>query len=692
MKFISGLTVKKKIFALIFTLIFMVSAAILATIAVLSQESEGDVRKNIVQRIKELEKDSVQGLNELFAAVDKGMEKAGSVNAIDNIVQIAETSHGHFMDTLETTVNNLGDQVESSVAVQNEAVENGLDMLLAESTDAMSRMMESDADSMKILASVASFNIQSLNTSTIDSLRRIQVVLRDFEERMKKNRNQRNHQLDAMLIRFMDSPDARNDPVAFLMEALEDIKQNAETSQQELYEELSSAMNLEADIVREELRIVNENVTYAINAELGFSRSIQGERLEKLIIRLLGTQGTIKDEIQAENRELMKSLNSLETSLSRNLEKAGTLLAGNIRDQGRIAAESVEKARRGVSERIETDKNEASKTFQNSIDQSESLIENILDESFTRTMTYSLVTTGICAVIALILGILLSRAITKPVNRVVNGLRESSEYIMSAAEQLSSSSRELAQGASRQAASVEETSAALEEISARGKETSELTKGTEELMNSNIEKSGQSLKSLVNITNTISRIEAESGQMSQVIDTINNFAFQTNLLALNASVEAARAGEAGAGFSVVAGEVRNLALKASESAEYIQKLLGHTVKGIQECSTSIKAINTDFEGIIESATVMGEKTHLMSAANYEQAKGMEQISSAGREIDEVVQRFASGAEEFASASVELTEQAELMNQFVYELNTMFGKNSRGTELVAAEKDHPPVKT
>ncbi len=64
-----------------------------------------------------------------------------------------------------------------------------------------------------------------------------------------------------------------------------------------------------------------------------------------------------------------------------------------------------------------------------------------------------------------------------------------------------------------------------------------------------------------------------ASEIRDIADEIKGIAFQTNLLALNASVEAAKAGRVGAGFAVVAQEMRSLANRSSEATSQIRSLV-----------------------------------------------------------------------------------------------------------------------
>lgn len=281
---------------------------------------------------------------------------------------------------------------------------------------------------------------------------------------------------------------------------------------------------------------------------------------------------------------------------------------------------------------------------------------------------------------ALLLAFFMARSVTLPILNVVAGLNNSSRQITSASDQVDASSQSMAQNSSEQAASVEETSATLEEMAASGSETLKMTEDAEKLMNENIEKSNESLNKLIDLTEKMAQIESDSDKISKIIKTIDEIAFQTNLLALNAAVEAARAGEAGAGFSVVADEVRSLAIRAKEAARGTQEILAGTVDRVSMASTSIKTINSDFEEIIESAKKMGEKTSSITTANQGLTKGIQQINKAMEEINKVTQSMAANGEESAAAAGELASQAQEMEAFVNDLNAIISEQSSSKDM------------
>ena len=274
-----------------------------------------------------------------------------------------------------------------------------------------------------------------------------------------------------------------------------------------------------------------------------------------------------------------------------------------------------------------------------------------------------------------VVGFAVVRSITRPVNAIVGDMAKSAQQVTLASTQVSSVSISLAEGASEQASSIEETSSSLEEMSSMVKQNAQNAKVADDLMMDTKKLVDQANSSMVQLTSSMADISRASEETSKIIKTIDEIAFQTNLLALNAAVEAARAGEAGAGFAVVANEVRNLALRAAEAAKSTAGLIEGTVRRVQEGSEYVGATNKAFAEVAVSAAKVKDLIGDISAASNEQAQGIEQVSRAVVEVDRVIQQTAASAEEAASASEQMKAQASTLQELVRNVSSIMGKTS-----------------
>ena len=287
--------------------------------------------------------------------------------------------------------------------------------------------------------------------------------------------------------------------------------------------------------------------------------------------------------------------------------------------------------------------------------------------------------TAVTILLALVISYFLGRAITKPVNTIIEGLNDGADQVASASGQVSSSSQQLAEGSSEQAASIEETSSSLEEMSSMTKQNADNAHQADNLMKEANQVVSKANESMGELTTSMAEISKASEETSKIIKTIDEIAFQTNLLALNAAVEAARAGEAGAGFAVVADEVRNLAMRAADAAKNTADLIEGTVKKVNEGGDLVATTNEAFAEVAESSSKVGELVGEIAAASNEQAQGIEQVNTAVVEMDKVVQKNAANAEESASASEEMSAQSEQMKSMVGELVALVGGRGKGAE-------------
>ena len=272
--------------------------------------------------------------------------------------------------------------------------------------------------------------------------------------------------------------------------------------------------------------------------------------------------------------------------------------------------------------------------------------------------------------ISVLLAVLVTRGIAQAINRVIDGLRRGSEQVTSAASQVSASSQSLAEGASEQASSLEEISSSLEEMSSMTKQNADNAKQANSMSSSASETARKGAESMLKMTQAIEKIKNSSDETAKIIKTIDEIAFQTNLLALNAAVEAARAGEAGKGFAVVAEEVRNLAQRSAEAAKNTSYLIEEAQNNAEHGVAVSREVDETLNKIVTSAVKVADLINEVTTASHEQSQGIDQITHAVAQLDQVTQSNAANAEESASASEELSAQATELTDMVSELVKM----------------------
>ncbi len=279
-------------------------------------------------------------------------------------------------------------------------------------------------------------------------------------------------------------------------------------------------------------------------------------------------------------------------------------------------------------------------------------------------------------IIALSISPFIIMTIIKALKTIMDGLISSSIHVASASAQIAASSQQFADGASEQASAIEETSSSLEEMASMTKQNAENAGQADQLMRETREVVSQATQSMEELTTSMGEISKASEETSKIIKTIDEIAFQTNLLALNAAVEAARAGEAGAGFAVVADEVRSLAMRAAQAARNTASLIEGTVKRVKDGLEVVHKTDREFHKVAASVVKSSELVREITAASNEQAMGIEQVNKAVTEMDKVVQQNAGSAEESASASTEMSIEAEKMKGFVGQLVDLVGADNR----------------
>lgn len=267
----------------------------------------------------------------------------------------------------------------------------------------------------------------------------------------------------------------------------------------------------------------------------------------------------------------------------------------------------------------------------------------------------------------IVLNVMISNMITRPIKKAIDSLAEGTEEVSAASYQVAAASQNLAESTQEQSASVQETSSTLEETSSMVHQNRENTQQAATLAKQAKQYADQSTSEMDKMSVSMAELKNSSNEIGKIIKVIDEIAFQTNILSLNAAVEAARAGDAGKGFAVVAEEVRNLAQRSAQAAKDTAVIIESNIN-LSDGSVGIANKVKDSVELIETqASKVSDLLDEIAVATNEQAQGVEQINKAVSQMETVLHANAQTAEEAASASNALSEQAINVKEIVNSL-------------------------
>lgn len=247
---------------------------------------------------------------------------------------------------------------------------------------------------------------------------------------------------------------------------------------------------------------------------------------------------------------------------------------------------------------------------------------------------------------------------------VVGDVRTEIMGFMKAADHIAQGGHDLFDRTEAQARSLEKTATVIETLSSAVHQTAQTAEQVSGDSVQSAEVARHGGQAVEQVGAAMRAIERSSSQVGDIIGVIEGIAFQTNLLALNAAVEAARAGEQGRGFAVVAGEVRALAKRSAQAAKEIRTLIGASSQQVADGTQQMTQAGRTIDEVVASVSRVSELVRQISHATTEQSVGIDQANLAMTQLEAVTQQNATLVEHTAEAAEALKNSATTLSRSV----------------------------
>src|SRR4051812_36295568 len=356
-----------------------------------------------------------------------------------------------------------------------------------------------------------------------------------------------------------------------------------------------------------------------------------------------------------------------------------------------------------------------------SLDKREKAARAELDAAQARAQLTLIVATGLALALGVLLSVVVTRSVTRPLGRVRESLeamargdltaradltsrdeiaamaaalgraqdvvREAVAAMGTSATALASSSLGLSDTSGRMAVSAEEAAAQAGVVSAAAEHVSRnvqtVATGSEE-MGASIREIAQNAAEAARVASgavatadgtsaTVAKLAESSAEIGNVVKVITSIAEQTNLLALNATIEAARAGEAGKGFAVVANEVEELAQETARATEDISRRVEAIQADTAGATTAIGEIASVIGQINDYQVTIASAVEEQTATTNEMGRSLAEAATGSGEIALNISGVAQAAQDTTEAVADTQQAAAELSRISGELREFVGR-------------------